>query len=259
MDKQGIPVFGVELHLPDQAPLTRHRPKWKVIQADPEKHILWQKEALLNIALAMVPAEYTAIAWIDPDIEFTNPHWVSQTEQALQCWDVVQPYDSAIWTHEDGTIEGRRYAAAKVGMDRRWLGHPGFAWASRREVLTRAGGFYPYCLLGNGDTLMALGFFGQALWDFPGWALGSRHDKYYAWRCQVGAVTTGYVAGSVWHEWHGNRQDRRYSKRVDEVKDHDLPSCVNIDESGLLSWHPDAPATLKENMAHYFTGRKEDG
>ncbi|SKA84983.1 hypothetical protein SAMN02745166_01082 [Prosthecobacter debontii] len=259
MERQGIPVFGVEAVLPNQIPVLADAPNWRVILADPQKHVIWQKEALLNVALGMVPPEYTAIAWVDSDLDFMNPHWVSQTEQALMAYDVVQPFHEAFWSHEDGSIERRHYCSTMTGLDQQWKGHPGFAWAARREILERAEGLYPRCVLGSGDTLMAAAFLDSPLWHRCEQALGTRQDLYLRWRLQLGRVSTGYVHGQIWHEHHGSRENRRYDERIDLIRDLDCVNAVTVDENGLLSWTEAASPEVREAVAHYFIGRREDG
>lgn len=259
MERAGVPVFGAEVILPRQTSAVGGLPNWKVIIADPAKHILWQKEALLNVALSLVPKQYNAIAWIDADLDFTNPDWVAQSEQALTTSDVIQPFHEAVWTQEDGSVERRTPSCIITGLDRKFHGHPGFAWAVRREVLERAGGLYPYCLLGNADTLMALSFLRTPLWQRCKEALGTNHSEYERWQLSIGQVSTGFVWGQLWHEYHGSRENRRYNERIEIVKSLDCIEAATIDETGLLSWTPQASQDLRYQVEDYFIGRKEDG
>ena len=68
MTSDNVPVFGVELLLPNQQSQTLRYKNWVQILVDPNKNIFWQKECLLNIAEKLVPDEYDLIAWIDSDI-----------------------------------------------------------------------------------------------------------------------------------------------------------------------------------------------
>ena len=45
---------------------------------DPARQTLWQKERLLNLAAAAVPAEFDALAWIDADTELPDD-WQRRT------------------------------------------------------------------------------------------------------------------------------------------------------------------------------------
>ena len=44
---------------------------------------LWQKERMLNLAVARLPARCTKVAWIDADSFFTNERWVADTSALL--------------------------------------------------------------------------------------------------------------------------------------------------------------------------------
>lgn len=259
MERAGIPTFGAEVLLPGQESAVGGLPNWKVIMADPQRHIIWQKEALLNVALSLVPRTFNAIAWVDADLDFVNPHWVAQTEQALATHDVIQPFHEAVWTAEDGSVERRNPACTITGLDRKFHGHPGFAWAIRREILERAGGLFTECILGNADTLMALAFLNTALWPRCEEALGTDHTSFNQWRLRVGKVSTGYVWGQVWHEHHGSRENRRYNERIEIVKHLDCSQVVEVDETGLLAWTSLASEGVRQELKQYFIGRKEDG
>ena len=56
------------------------------------KTLVWTKENLLNIGLARLPEDWKYVAWIDADIAFRQPGWAAETVQALQHYDVVQPW-----------------------------------------------------------------------------------------------------------------------------------------------------------------------
>ena len=60
------------------------------------KHVMWQKERLLNLALASLPPDCLKVAWVDCDILFSNPAWAAETSSRLDDVPVVQPFTSAI-------------------------------------------------------------------------------------------------------------------------------------------------------------------
>src|SRR4051794_18027562 len=39
------------------------------------RDVLWQKERLLNVALAALPADCHKVAWLDGDLLFERPDW----------------------------------------------------------------------------------------------------------------------------------------------------------------------------------------
>ena len=96
MEEINLPVYGVELVLPDQEIQTKLLPNWINITIDPEKNILWQKEALLNKAETLVPDHYENIAWIDADIFIDDELWVEKTIKELETHDVIHLFQSAL-------------------------------------------------------------------------------------------------------------------------------------------------------------------
>lgn len=43
-----------------------------------ERHVLWQKERLLNLAIDSLPADVDAVAWLDADLIWFNHGWVEE-------------------------------------------------------------------------------------------------------------------------------------------------------------------------------------
>ena len=56
--------------------------------------VLWQKERLLNIALAAVPDECDKIAWLDSDVLFEDSDWVERAGRLLEQFALVQLFES---------------------------------------------------------------------------------------------------------------------------------------------------------------------
>lgn len=260
MEREGAPVFGLEICLPGQTPVSMGWSNWWHVTADPTDQMLWQKEAAFNLLEPNVPEEFTKLAWIDPDIWFTNPRWRQETEEKLEDLDIVQMFDSALWTAEDGSIELTRASVVRVpGITRDWTSHPGFAWAMRRRTWRKGRGLYPYCLSGGGDTMMAQVFLGQKPKPFTAPHLGADWTAFDAWSSGYQGVTCGFVSGQVIHEWHGTRKDRNYWQRALNVARVVHGQEIQIGHNGLLRWSAGAPADLREIVAKYFQDRKEDG
>ena len=103
-DAGAIPIT-IEIALRD-----RHH---EVTQHDNPNHIqlrtiseLWHKENALNIAISRLPEDWEYVAWIDSDIEFARPDWVTETIHQLQHYKIIQ-----MWSH-----------AQDLGPD---ISHPG--------------------------------------------------------------------------------------------------------------------------------------
>ena len=259
MARDGVAVFGAELVLPNQPPLTKDYPKWTRIKLDTRSQILWQKEAAINAVAKQLPPEFTNIAWVDADLFFANPQWSSAVESALEEHDVVQCFDWAKWTARDGTIETTKQACAIVGLDHRWLGHPGFAWAMRRSLWERVGGLFDRTLSGGGDTVMTLAMMGLPVWDHAQRHLGANQTLYRKWAANFSGVRVGHVPGSVFHEWHGTRQDRDYVGRCLRVSAVDAEHHLQLAPNKCLQWTAHADGQIVREVADYFKTRKEDG
>ena len=68
MDYQGIPVYGMELHLEGTKPLMARNHRWLCLEVGPE-NLLWQKEPMLNRIAREVPRHIPCIAAIDADLK----------------------------------------------------------------------------------------------------------------------------------------------------------------------------------------------
>src|SRR5271170_4863546 len=78
IEKSGVALYTVELATGDQ--------DFAVTDAEDPRHIrlrsphtLWYKENLINIAIARLPRDWEYVAWLDADIQFLRPDWVTQT------------------------------------------------------------------------------------------------------------------------------------------------------------------------------------
>jgi len=58
--------------------------------------ILWHKENMINIGISRLPSSWKYVAWIDADIDFVRPDWISETIHELQHFPVVQMFEDAV-------------------------------------------------------------------------------------------------------------------------------------------------------------------
>lgn len=268
MDRYGVPVYGVELFLKGTQPSMAGVKGWDCYRVN-DKAILWQKEALLNMAEKMVPAEYDIIAPIDADVEFTNPNWVRDTLLAMRHHPVVQPFTNAHWTDRRGQIIDTRAAVTRLGLDMdKWTTHPGFAWAFDRELYRSFGGWYDVAPMGAGDTLMAVALSKKPLpekWMEHAYSyLGPKNREHFNdWKSRVRVAMQGkifgHVPGDIIHEWHGDRINRRYHERAKWIAGYDVRLHTRRTRAGYLEWSLLAPRKLRRDMTNYFLQRDEDG
>src|SRR5215470_17951046 len=82
----GVPVYTVEL-----SPQGHHvLPAGERVLHLGEGRVLWQKERLLNLLCARVPARYAKIAWLDADVVCHIPQVFSEAAQMLEQHAAVQ-------------------------------------------------------------------------------------------------------------------------------------------------------------------------
>ncbi len=265
MDFQGIPVYGMEILIPGSTPLMRSNRRWLCVEIA-EENIIWQKEPMLNRIAKEVPGHIPCIAALDSDIHFEAPDWAQRCVDALESTPAIQPFTLVVRGGENGRVEMTRVCAAKAGLNREWTTNPGFGWAFRREFF-EGPGFYPWAVTGGGDTATASG-----LLDIEPFAAIERsigpvnlsNGVYSRWKAQVrrflDGTSPGWIEGSAWHEWHGDRKHRRYVERHREIMEtFDASRHVRLDENGLLAWTEAAPDGYREKMRSYFSTRHEDG
>lgn len=265
--KQGLKLLTVELAFNGRPfELDRRDADILIHLRTDEKNVMWQKEALLNIALSRLPKDCAEVAWLDADIEFKDDLWISKASEALKKAKVVQLFSSvrqADKPDETGEFAGQSrhgfVCAHKNGFEQ--VGHAGFAWAARRKVMERVR-FYDWNILGSGDTLFKDACYGTATFYLSRSLTEAAHSLQHRWASKVYRAVgneIGYIDGTICHAWHGSIADRRYRTRQQILKEHDFDPLkdVRLDKNGALEWATDKPA-LHEDVAEYFRLRKED-
>jgi hypothetical protein len=248
------------------------------------QNTLWQKERLLNVALENLPRTVDKVMWLDSDLIFLNDDWVPETAELLDRFPVVQPFGWMTYLPSsqgaDATIEqlptlplgqgvGAIYHSAGLGLQsfadmcfrsNFLLGHPGFAWAARRDVITAAG-FYDRSIIGGGDRIMLNAFTGHYFGVSRKMPPAMAEDVRAFGRKLtplVGPMNVSYTPGVVLHIWHGNRADRDYTHRYQilQTNKYDPVRDVSVNEDGVLVWSTSKPRMHKQ-VTEYFSNRKE--
>jgi len=231
-----------------------------------DKNIMWQKERMLNLALATLPPEYDQVCWVDADLIFTNPYWYEQTEESLRENAVTQMFSAVINTNRFGEFLERRHGVGwrvknKPGDITGWY-RPGGAWAARREIAETC--IPDEHISGGGDCMTAFAWTGE----FDRWrrhiAYSGRWAKHYDdWarrQNEMVAGRIGYVQGDVIHLWHGDRENRQYNDRAKILERHNFDPFedIRIGDNGLWEWSTDRPE-MHNAIRKYFVRRREDG
>lgn len=273
MSRAGINFHTVELQLGDRPFCVTDpcNPRHTQLRGWDE---LWHKENCLNIGISNLPNDWETVAWIDADVEFINPNWVEETLHQLQVYQIVQMFETAV----DLGPSGKTIAVHKSFMSQylthgachpessyqEW--HPGFAWAARREAIDGMGQLYERAILGAGDRHMALSFVGKAECSFV-------HDiqSEYAQdilrfqdRCHhTIRRDVGIVSGTLVHNWHGKKKDRRYFDRWQILINNDYKPHRDVKKDcyGVFHFVDDHTSRffrLRDEIRHYFRQRNED-
>jgi hypothetical protein len=237
---------------------------------------LWHKENLVNLGIAHISRQcpdWRYVAWVDADIKF-EAGALEETVHALQHWDIVQMWSHAIDFGPEGetmqTHQGYMYCywkgielEAKNGYSKG--GHPGFAYAIRRESLNRLGRIIDWGVLGSADRHMACALVGRVEDSVH----GDCHPGYHRW-LQIWQEraerhikrNVGYVPGTIRHMWHGRKADRGYSSRWRILVRHQFnpDTDLKLDVSGVWQLVSETPRQLRlrDDIRKYFRARRED-
>lgn len=226
---------------------------------------IWLKENLWNIGASMTSAD--TLAFVDADVFFSRPDWLSLAQDKLSDCDILQPFEKAHWLDKGGARDLTRpasCAAIAQGQEPRPdKYHPGFAWCVTRRAFEAIGGWYERHPVGGADTAFAYSLDERWSWnegiapaELPVWE--SPSFKAHQRRALDARLRVGYVEGvGAIHRWHGDRADRGYMTRCSH-----LPRPINGEfpirkrHDGLLEWETDEQSQMARN---YFKSRREDG
>ena len=75
--------------------------------------VLWQKERLLNLAIATLPESCDAVAWLDGDVLFERQDWGADARRLLETFALVQLYSHFTDLPRDG---GGSHAAPRADV-----------------------------------------------------------------------------------------------------------------------------------------------
>ena len=78
--EDSIILYIVELAYGDQEFMVTEENNPRHLQLRANIPPLWHKENMINLGIEkLLPSDWKAVAWVDADIEFDNPHWASDT------------------------------------------------------------------------------------------------------------------------------------------------------------------------------------
>lgn len=282
-DNLCAPLVAVELSIRGQFELERNDADI-LVQID-GSDILWQKERLLNIALAHLPRQCEHVAWVDCDVVFADHDWVERASHALERLRLIQlfrercnlpPGTQPSWEsdgHCDSMAESVGYRIATGTAEPDDFRHSdaplarkttvGLAWAARRDLLC-SHSLYDACILGSGDRAILCAATGTFDYGIDATAMrGHQIEHYLNWARPFHyavAGRVGFIDGCLFHLWHGALKDRRYGQRLDGLGRFEFNpfTDIGLSPSGAWQWRENKPE-MHDYVRRYFESRKEDG
>jgi hypothetical protein len=226
---------------------------------------IWQAERLLNHGMRSLPAEFDKVAWIDADIIFEQQDWPEKIEQALDRWPLIQAFSLArmMPTPDEPQVPFMEVPGSIYCRDNqvKWpdgsgrLGHCGYAWAARREVIEKVG-LYDAVPVGGGDKNKLFALLNQLdqqqMVERQNQAMRQHYQDWARQLLQICNGQSGYAELSVHHLWHGSLESRHYRERHAIPLFHNFNPWedISLGDSGAWLWSSDKPALHREVEAY---------
>lgn len=253
----------------------------------PGRDVLWQKERLLNLALAALPAEVERVACLDSDVILGRADWPAAACRLLEDYPLIHLYSEVYYLPEDHPpvvpgpdsslprVAGAAYLRAR-GQTPLTIcqGSPdpssslppvvyGMAWAFRRELFARHG-WYDAFIMGGATRATCYAAFGLHEQAPASFQFNEPMRRYYLnwaepfYRAVQGRW--GYLPGPLAHLWHGDLVRRGYRRRYQLLArfDFDPFEDIALDEHGIWRWNSAKPE-LHQAVHDFFASRQEDG
>lgn len=281
-ERLGIPIATVELSYNGRFELTKDDAD--VLIQISGGAVLWQKERLINLAIASLPAGVDKVAWLDADLLFDRKDWAEETSRQLDTHNLVQVFSEIVdlgpgeieptAASRSGPPSGRSLASlvARENVDVPDVIENtalvrarccGFAWAGRRDLVQRHG-LYDAMVIGGGVRALAAAIYGCPEKLCSTYRLNDeRRAHYLNWaerfhRAVDGRI--GFTDGRVHHIWHGDPKNRKYQERHRWFTEFAFDPATDITVGANGAWHWARPRPdLERFFAEYFMNRAEDG
>lgn len=238
------------------------------------RSVLWQKEALLNIALQNLPKGIKGVFWVDADLLFLDDKIFEKGMKVLENHQVIQPFSrvcrlppaaiavvGGCQTHLSLGYRSSRLGNAVFAENKEEdSGTVGYMWAGRRSFLEACQGFYDAAVIDGGDRLMANAFLGQIDSEFLRNRLNCWQLKHFQeWAANAAVGDIGYVPGTILHLHHGSMQNRLYEERhkVFQTFSFNPYRDIKKDADGIYNWTSDKRA-MQRAVKDYLLARSED-
>jgi len=253
LEEDKVPVFIIEMIFEGDAPYTTQCPNTVHVYS---KSYMFQKEKLYRVLEKSIPKEYTKLLFLDADILFERPDWYDKISEALNEYDVVQPFNRAKYMGKDN-IDIVLVKSSFIKNKGFGNCHQGFAWAMRRAYYNEVG-FFDYSFIGGGDSYSASFFINKPFSDdikCPMYKI--QRDKYLEY-IKNRPPKVSYCSQSIFHLYHGDIQNRQYAerKKLFENVVGTFDDLIYENEYGIFEWKD--RETWNPKILEYFKNRKDD-
>lgn len=213
---------------------------------------LWQKENL--IAKGMDIIEEDIFAWIDCDIIFEDDNWIEKTIESLKTNEIVQMFRNVTFLNPDGR-EDKKFKSMFSEFYHNPLfakgypnqGHPGFAFAGRKDKIS----FYKGFILS--DDVVFCSSLTHDYWIIKSWDVKDEiKNDIINWCESIKNIRFSFVDLNIKHLWHGSWKNRQYNSRMKLINKH----SNKIKTKNGLNFCDDKETI--EDLMNFFSQRKED-
>jgi len=247
-------------------------------------HDLWIKECLINVGISRLPHDWKYVAWVDADVSFCHKDWAHETVEALQHYQIVQPWESCVDLGPYGSATATHTSFGKYWVDGKitdtWpptqyygtpkpFPHTGYAWAARRDAINMMGNYFDgglltTAILGAADHHMAASLVGLGKFTVPSKVHSNYLRAVLDWEKNAQALkrNVGVVPGTILHEWHGKKVDRKYGSRWKILEKYQFDPEVDVNKDWQNLWQLNVTNArqrgLRDALRKYMKSRNED-
>lgn len=238
----------------------------------------WQKEVLLNIGIRnLFPKDWKYLGWSDCDVHFRDKYWVQGALNALQTWNVIQPWSHGVALDANGGVMSVDTSFGYLAATRQKMSwgrhrqHDGYSYAHTGYFHCCTRYFYEnveklidFCLIGSADHHMSWSCIGMAKDTIHGSMSKGYFDSIYEWQRKAQFACggrVGYSHGTIEHNFHGGARGRNYTGRWKILVDHkyDPKTDIAYDAQGAIYLIGNNGNALEGELIGYNRARNEDG
>lgn len=239
---------------------------------------LWHKEQMINIGISRLPHDWKYVCWMDADISFVNNSWGKEIIEALQHYQIIQPWSHAIdlgpneetfatYTSFCSLYLSNPCSDAFTPKHKKYyeFPHSGYCWAARRQAIDGLGGLIDTAILGAGDHHMAWSLIGLGKMTFPHGVTHGYKKPILAWEekaLKYIKKNIGFMPGTILHYFHGPKKARQYQSRWKILVENKFNPHTDLtrDWNGLWRLRTDTPRqwALRDAIRRYMSTRDED-